>query len=173
MAIHSKLVSVKTGEVQIDKDPGLQNTRPSGYEEGQTYKNCGGMFRHGNEIVICQLALSPNDDSEWTSLPDPVGTLRHELGHAVDYYLGSVSSTEDYKHIYLLEMAKIEDEDRHTLDYFLQADFRGPRETFAELMCAQYGGREGYPDQRTKKLVQVFPQLSSFIEKKIAGIPKM
>jgi hypothetical protein len=40
-------------------------------------------------------------------------------------------------------------------------------------MCAQYGGREGYPDQRTKKLVQVFPQLSSFIEKKIAGIPKM
>jgi tetratricopeptide (TPR) repeat protein len=154
----------------IDKEPQLQNTKPSGYEEGETYKNCPGMFK-GKEIVICELALSPRDDSEWTTLPDPVGTLRHELGHAVDHYLGQVSSTEEYKHIYLLEMAKVDENDKPTIAYFLQKDYRGPRETFAELMCAQYGGRKD--DRRTEKLAQSFPELSKLITRKIADIPSL
>src|SRR5271168_2084068 len=126
----------------IDKEPGLQNSTPTGYEEGETYKNCPGMFKDGSEIVLCELSLSQHDDSEWSTLPDPVGTLRHELGHAVDYYLGEISSTEQYKHTYLLEMAKIDDSDKPMIAYFLQKDYRGPCETFAELMCEQYGGRK-------------------------------
>jgi len=155
----------------IDKEPGLQNSTPAGYEEGETYKNCPGMFKDGSEIVLCELCLSAHDDSEWTTLPDPVGTLRHELGHAVDYYLGQVSSTEDYKHTYLLEMAKIDDSDKPVISYFLQKDYRGPCETFAELMCEQYGGRKD--DRRGERLAQNFPQLSKYIAKKIAEIPSI
>jgi tetratricopeptide (TPR) repeat protein len=155
----------------IDKEPGLQNSTPSGYEEGQTYKNCPGMFKDGNEIVLCELSLSQHDDSEWTTLPDPVGTLRHELGHAVDYYMGQISSTEEYKHIYLLEMARIDDNDKPVIAYFLQKDYRGPCETFAELMCEQYGGRKD--DRRGERLAQNFPQLSKLIAKKISEIPSI
>jgi tetratricopeptide (TPR) repeat protein len=154
----------------IDKEPQLQNTQPAGYEEGETYKNCPGCF-NGHEIILCELALSPRDDSEWMTQPDPVGTLRHELGHAVDYYLGQISSTEEYKHLYLLEMAKVDENDRSAIAYFLQKDHRGPAETFAELMCSQYGGRK--EDRRTEKLAESFPGLSKLIAKKIASLPSL
>jgi tetratricopeptide (TPR) repeat protein len=170
--VYSKGCKIYLTPTLIDKEPGLQNTKPSGYEDGSTFKNCPGMFQHGNEIVVCELALSNRDD-EWVTMEDPLGTLRHELGHAVDWYLGDLSATEEYKHLYRLESAKIDESVKPSIDYFLQRDFRGPSETFAELMCFEYGGRNTTGKEKTTETVHTsFPELSNFIRKKIADIPQ-
>lgn len=122
----------------IDKEPGLVNRQPAGYEEGDTYRNCPGMF-NGN-IVLCEKVFV-GDGPDLKTAPDIVGTLRHELGHAVDWYLGRLTAKDDYKHQYLLDLGTMDEDVKSKLAYFCQKDFRGPAETFAEIMCFKYGGR--------------------------------
>jgi tetratricopeptide (TPR) repeat protein len=167
------LVYAKGGKVyltptMIDKEPMLQNTQPTGYEDGTTFKNCPGMFQRGNEIVICEYSMQGDN---WAPLTDCIGTLRHELGHAVDCYLGWFSGKEAFKHEYLLEAARIDEDVKTRLGYFLQKDRTGPTETFAELMCYQYVGRA--KNERTDLVHSSFPGLARMITKEIAAIPQL
>jgi len=165
--IYSKGCKVYLTPTMIDKEPGLQNTQPRGYEDGTTFKNCPGMFQHGNEIVVCEYAMQGDN---WAPLPDCIGTLRHELGHAVDCYLGWYSHKEAFKHEYFLESANIDDDVKPRLGYFLQKDVGGPTETFAELMCYQYGGRT--ENRRTELVHASFPALAKMIKTEIQAIPQ-
>lgn len=151
----------------IDKEPGLEHQQPSGYMEGHTYKDCPGMFYSGG-IVVCEFTISNGFD--WNACDDPIGTLRHELGHAVDYYLGEISETEEYRHAYRLDQGSISDDTtRNKLHYFMQKDIRGQHECFAELMAAKYGkGEFKLKKDETNELVEAsFPRTMKVINKRI------
>jgi tetratricopeptide (TPR) repeat protein len=165
--VYAKGCKIYLTPTMIDKDPGLQNTQPRGYEDGYTYKNCPGMFSGGSEIVICEYSMQGDN---WIPLTDCIGTLRHELGHAVDCYLGWYSHKEVFKHEYFIEAAGIDDDIKPRLCYFLQKDVGGPTETFAELMCYEYGGRS--ENKRTELVHTSFPTLAKMIDQQIRAIPQ-
>ena len=152
----------------IDKEPGLEHQQPSGYMEGHTYKDCPGMFYSGG-IVVCEYTIGNGFD--WDACDDPIGTLRHELGHAVDYYLGEISESEEYRHAYRLDQGSISDDaTRNRLHYYMQKDIRGQHECFAELMAAKYGkGEFKLKKDETNALVEAsFPRTMKVIDKRIA-----
>ena len=136
--LYAKNCKIYVTTTMIDKEPQLVNTQPTGYEEGSTFRNCPGMF--DGDIVLCE-KMFVGDGPDLTQAPDIIGTLKHELGHAVDRYCGHVTAQDSYKHQYLLDLGTIDDDVKNKLAYFCQKDRRGPAETFAELMCFKYGGR--------------------------------
>lgn len=152
----------------VDKEPGMENQQPAGYMEGHTYKDCPGMFYSGG-IVVCEYTIGNGFD--WDRVDDPIGTLHHELGHAIDYYMGTISETEEYKHAYLLDCGQIRDDYvRSKIAYYLQKDVRGPHECFAELMCAKFGGRSGAKDKTTDMVDASFPLTKKVIEKRLDAV---
>lgn len=156
----------------IDKEPGLEHTQPSGYMEGHTFRDCPGMFYDGG-IVVCEYTIGNGFDVD--KLSDPIGTLRHELGHAVDAYLGSLSESEEYRHAYRLDQGMIKDEaTKNKLHYYLQKDKRGQHECFAELMAAKYGKHEFRlkKDETAELIEPSFPLTMKVIERKIAELEK-
>lgn len=152
----------------IDKEPSLEHQQPSGYMEGHTYKDCPGMFYSGG-IVVCEFTIGNGFD--WNACDDPIGTLRHELGHAVDYYLGEISESEEYRHAYRLDQGSITDDStRNKLHYYMQKDIRGQHECFAELMAAKFGkGEFRLKKDEDNELVEAnFPRTMKVIEKRLA-----
>ncbi len=151
----------------IDKYPEYQNTQPSGYEDGTTYKNCPGFF-NGKYVVVCQY-VAQGSDWNWQPAHDPLGTLRHELGHAIDWFGGRISETEEFKHAYLLDAAQVDPDQRGKIEYYLQKDVRGPEETFAELMCYKFGGRtDAWYVTRGELVWKSFPGAKAVMEKALA-----
>jgi tetratricopeptide (TPR) repeat protein len=150
----------------VDQDPRMQNTQPHGYEEGTTYKNCPGFF-DGRHIVVCAYAVRGFDDSAWEPTEDPIGTLRHELGHAFDYCLGNVSTSDEFKHAYYMDVSRIPEENKPRLSYFLQLSDTGPRETFAEILCCDFGGRQRFRNNNTQLVRSSFKQAAAVAEQKL------
>jgi tetratricopeptide (TPR) repeat protein len=155
----------------IDRNPELKNTRPRGYEEGHTYKNCPAMFDYPN-IVVCEYAIvGDDDDDKWELTDDPIGSMRHEMGHALDAFLGGLTQTEEYKHAYYLDLGKVDQDMREKLHYYTQKAEGGPSETFAELVCALYGGgTTSYRNTRCQEVFQCFPTMSALIKNKINSL---
>jgi len=166
--IYDKGCRIWLSPTMVDKEPGMENTQPSGYMEGHTYRDCPGMFYSGG-IVVCEFTIGNGFD--WDKCTDPIGTLHHELGHALDWYLGRISDTEEYKHAYRLDSGQIKDDaTRNKLAYFLQKDFRGPSESFAELMCGKYGTRSGRGEEKTELMKTLFPLTRAVIDKHVAKV---
>lgn len=166
--LEARDIKIHLTPTTIDEDPRMQNTTPRGYEEGTSYKNCPGFF-DGEKIVVCEYALRGSDDSAWEHTEDPLGTLRHELGHAFDRCLGHVSASEEFKHAYYLDVGHIDEEVKPRIAYFLQQSRNGPAETFAELMCYHFGGRTAHWQQARCQLVHSsFTEAASVAEQKLS-----
>jgi hypothetical protein len=154
----------------IDHNPDLKNTRPRGYEEGMTYKNCPAMFDSDN-IVVAEYALIGDNDSAWEKMEDPIGSMRHEMGHALDQFLGRLTQTEEFKHVYYLDLGRLDPPTKERLGYYTQKASGGPSEAFAEVFAGMYGGRSMKDRQaRTEEVLKSFPGLAALIKKKIAEI---
>jgi hypothetical protein len=156
----------------IDKYPELKNTRPATYEQGHTYKNCPALFERPN-VVVCQYAIiGEDDDNNWQLATDPIGSLRHEFGHAVDAFMGYISSTEDFRHVYEMERTRITDPDtRSQLSYYVQ-DSRdrdlGTSETFAEGCSIVFGGAESsWRVKSQTSFKNSFPRILTLIKQKL------
>lgn len=147
----------------IDKEPSLKNREGRGYD-GHTYKSCPGMFWN-NKIYLCERTLDEGDDSvkESIALDAIVGTLYHECGHALDWYAGNISGTEEFKHAYLLDSARVDADSRNDLAYYLQKSDAGQQECCGELI----GILLGKQDPKTLKMKAAFPGTLKLLKSKL------
>ena len=153
----------------IEMDPRLQNTQPSGYEDGSTWKNCPG-YCHGRKVVICAYVMA-HDESGWIAADDPLSTLRHEIGHEIDYLAGECSEREEYKHAFLLDLGGMDDETKQELAYYTQKAEHGLHESFAEITCDLLGGGATKKRIETQKLVvQNFPRSVKYVSQLIKNM---
>ncbi len=149
----------------IEDDFRIQNTRPRGWDEGTSWANSPAFCR-GTEVVVSQY-VTDRTTGEIEDASDAVGVIRHELGHAFDHCL-DISDSEEFKHTYRLEAARVPSELHKKFDYYLQSGDGGPSETFAELFNAKFGG---YTDRaRGDIATQVkahFPNCNKIMETKL------
>jgi hypothetical protein len=137
--LYSKGCKICLAPSVIDFDMRLQNTRPSGYDEGKTFKDCPAMF-DGREVIVTEVRVA-DDGSANGELTGQEGSMRHELGHALDHYLGNITSTPKFRDVYFSEHENINPSKVPECQYFYRNDRGGPSETFAELCCYKFGGR--------------------------------
>lgn len=148
-----------------DKLPDFRNTKPRGWEEGATGKNVDGLF-DGTDVLVCEYSTNIEDDSSLVKNTRVGYIVRHESGHAFDQYWGNVSDSPEYKHTYLLELAKMDPNERDAdLAYFAQRAGGGPSECFAELFAIMNGG--GSSKHVDTNLAPLFPQCSKMIRQKL------
>jgi hypothetical protein len=149
----------------VEDDFRMQNTRPRGWDEGTSWANSPAFCR-GTEVVVSQYVTS-RTTGETEDASDAVGVIRHEVGHAFDHCL-DISDSEEFKHTYRLEAARVPAELHKKFDYYLQSGDGGPSETFAELFNAKFGG---YTDRaRGDIATQVkahFPNCNKIMETKL------
>ncbi len=150
----------------IDKNPELKNREGRGYD-GFTFKSCPGMFTMGRDIVICERTI--DEGSEQVKSPlltsEILETLNHESGHAIDHCLGDISTSDEFKHAYLLDRARIDPEDRNTLAYYLQLSDAGQEECCGELIGIILGSQ----GRHTEKMRAAFPQTIKLLQSKLGG----
>lgn len=164
-----KRIKVVLTPTTIDHNPGVENTQPRGYEDGSTFKDCPGFY-DGRQLVVCEYTIGNGFDVK--RLDDPMGTLRHEMGHCIDHMLGEITDTDEFKHAYYLDTGAIDDEGvRSRISYYLQKASGGPSEAFAELCCYKYGGRGADYRNTTCALLHANMKLTTaIIDKKLAAL---
>lgn len=149
-----------------DKLPGFAHQRPRGWDEDKSGKHVDGLFN--GEVIVCENSTSYSDDFSYVKNERYPGLLRHEIGHAVDWYFGKLSKSEEFKHAYLLELARVDvDAKERDIAYYAQKSDAGQSECFAELFAALLGGGCSNKDSM---LLGAFPNTAKVI-KQMAGIP--
>lgn len=134
----------------VDVAPDLADKQPRGWDKGMTWKNVSGVYRSSEKkIIVSERYQNPTTGKDAASSRTK-GTLRHEVGHAVDDAHGYVSASSDFRSAYNSDVAKMDAEgilrDDHRYKYFLQPDNAGPSETFAEVFGQIHGGGGGDHD---------------------------
>jgi hypothetical protein len=147
----------------IDRNPELKNREGRGYEGG-TYKSCPGMY-YRHDIVICERTMDENSEEVHAPFPldNIMNTLNHECGHALDECLGDFSESDEFKHVYLLDSARIEPDVQRELAYYLQKSDAGQQECCGELIGIILGSE----DRHTDKMRAAFPQTIALLRKKL------
>jgi hypothetical protein len=146
----------------IDKYPELKNEKPRGYDAGGSYKNCPAMFDNG-AVNVCEYYFD-SARNQWRRQPDPVNALKHEIGHALDAYLGRLSEQRSFITAYQADFAKLTDSDKRDLSYYCYNDTGAHSETFAELASALLGANS----YSARKLANCFPHATEDIRQHIA-----
>ncbi len=143
-----------------DYKPGLKYEQARGYEGG-TYKSCPALY--DGSIVLAEHTLNEEDESvdHTFSATDVVNSFYHESGHALDNCLNDFSQDEEFKHAYLLDVAKIDPETAEELRYFLQKSAAGQEECCAELI----GLLLGQTERHTAKMRASFPLTLAVLRK--------
>jgi len=146
-----------------DKLPGFSHQRPRGWGEDMSGKHVDGLFN--GEVIICENSISYRDDFAYVKNERYAGVLRHEIGHAVDWYFGRLSESEELKHSYLLELARVDvDAKEKDIAYYCQKSNAGRSECFAELFASMNGGGCSKNDSM---LLTAFPNTAKLIKSKL------
>jgi len=170
--LYAKGCKILVTPTYIDRDPQSANSRPQGFEYGSTWKDCPGRF-DGRNVIVCEYTIGNGVDLEKAS--DPIGILRHEIGHAIDRFLGDISNKPDFKSAYDQDLHKLDDFVKPRLRYYIQTEGNGPAETFAELAAAKYGGKaqSGKRKNRSATIANLvydnFPSANMVLESKLAS----
>jgi Flp pilus assembly protein TadD len=132
---------------QIDVDPKGQ---PRGYAKGETYANVPALCEWDRKTIVVGEYF--NRGAQPVKNTDPIESLKHEMGHAYDKYLGQLSrktnqsetyavfsTSNAFKAAYDADVAKISNpKDREQLNYYLQSGTAGREELFAELVSLTF-----------------------------------
>lgn len=149
-----------------DFEPGCKYQEASGYE-GATFKSCPAFYVNG-KVVVAERTLDEDDESVSPPIDENEmrNALYHELGHALDSCLENLSETNEFRHVYWQDKAKLEQDDAdsaHRLRYYLQQSRRGQRECCAELV----GGMLGLQSDENRRLRAAFPLTAKFLKDKL------
>ncbi|MFA7337017.1 MAG: tetratricopeptide repeat protein [Candidatus Obscuribacterales bacterium] len=128
------------GNVQIVVTPTMIDKFPAGaYQErmgynGGTDKSCDGLCT-GRTVVIAEHKINERTDEVGPAISPGImqETFLHETGHAVDNCINGYAQSAEFKAAYSSDIAKMSDDDKARLSYFLQKNGQGQVETFAEL----------------------------------------
>lgn len=149
----------------IDRYPEGAYQEVQGYEGG-TSKSCPGLFDPSkDEIVLAQYTVDEANDELKKPISNKhiIETFLHECGHAVDHCIGRISMTEQYRHAYYLDIARIPDEKRRRLAYYLQQSARGQTESCGQLL----GIIMGLQDDTSEDMQMCFPNTLAFLKQKV------
>ncbi|MBS1991334.1 MAG: hypothetical protein JSS83_12505 [Cyanobacteria bacterium SZAS LIN-3] len=141
-------------------DATLLDKHPRGYGSDQTYANCRAVFvpRSGSIIVASHYYWG----TRLRLNKDAAAFARHELCHAVDFYLGRPSLSPAFRTAYAADRAQMSLVDCSLLDYYLQAGDAGPIETFGQLLADRYSH---FPDHRSRALARCFVRCRGLIDR--------
>jgi len=147
----------------VDKYPAMGYQEGRGYD-GYTYKRCPGMFK-GDTVIICERLVDEGSNEVEAPLSGSsvANTFHHEVGHAIDSCLGNFSTSEDYRHAYYLDIARIPAEAAGSVSYYMQKSTAGQQESCAELTanCLGHGSYNG------SALRSCFPETMLAVRKKL------
>lgn len=120
--------------------PAARQQQVRGYEKHATWDSVYGMFnRTTREVVMAEFAEGNAGSAKGlVTLNNETrrqGILRHEIGHAVDQYLGNFSHTPEFKRLYQRGLASVSKPEEKVLFYYAQPGDAGLEETFAELFA--------------------------------------
>lgn len=153
----------------VEHDMRLQNTVPRGWNEDFSWKESPALT-YGKKVVVSQYK-NDRKTGEAVDTSKEIGVVRHETGHALDHCLDDFTKTSEFRHAHYLDAAKVPDEYRSRLDYFLQLASGGPSETFAELFCYSQGGETDAHRQESCELVhKYFPLCEAEMRKQLAKL---
>ncbi len=153
-----------------------QDSKPRGYNNGGGWDNAGGVFLPSSKQVVVGERVS------WrSSLPmfnNIAGaTVRHEIGHAYDQYLGrsminswTISSSPLFRQTYASDAQNLSNTQRSEFEYFVQPDGAGENELFAELFYTHCltGDENTRRSKSARDLAQAFPKTFRLVEDLIA-----
>lgn len=149
----------------IDRYPEGAYQEVEGYEGG-TSKSCPGLFDPSkDEIVLAQYTVDEANDELNRPIPNKriIQTFLHECGHAVDHCIGRISMTDQYRHAYYLDIARVPDDMRRKLAYYLQKSTRGQYESCGQLL----GIIMGLQDETSEDMQACFPNTLAFLKQKV------
>jgi hypothetical protein len=156
---------VATCRQYLDLHPDLKGQTPRGYPAGSSEAAAQGVFEAEDKRIVVP------ERPEAVAAADPVGIVRHEVGHAFDDALGNYSQSKEFRDAYNRDLDKMNLEhlnglSEEQLEYYLQDHGAGAQETFGELFCTAVGGR---PDKANYplKVEEFFPESYKLVQRKI------
>ncbi len=146
--------------------PALKGGTPPGWPNNMTWENADGFYSPDEKIALVTERLV--DEGVTIKSNRAKDVFSHEIGHAVDFAMGDLSLSDEFKEAYQQDLAKLSlmDRDRHS--YLLQAGDRGIRETFAEVFGA-LNGSSSNPYQ-ANDLLRSFPHVAAYLRCKLDGM---
>jgi hypothetical protein len=81
----------------VEKDFRMEHFSPGGYSEGARMENVPALFDK-HDVVMGQNYTDRYGNEQ--IMVGTVGILRHEIGHAIDWYLGHLSNQEEFRHAF-------------------------------------------------------------------------
>lgn len=160
--------SVEVVSSVVEHDMRIQNTVPRGWSADFNWKDSPALT-HGRKVVVSQYR---NDSRTGDAIDTTgeLGVLRHEFGHAIDHCINDYTQSTEFRHAHYLDAAKVPEEHRGTLDYFLQRDKGGPSETWAELYCYLQGGETDRRQEACELVHKYFPLCLAELQKQLAKL---
>lgn len=165
--LYNRRVRVHIAATALDEDPRLAETQPRGYEEGSTFRNVPAFF-DGHNVVVCCYAFRTGREG-WEPTLDIEGSVRHEVGHALDHLLGELSKDNEFSNVYSYDCGKMDPEMQERLKYFLQNGEAGHSECFAECCATIFGGRS-YRRDRTEDVQASFPHTLHWVKVRLSKL---
>lgn len=153
-----KIVLVPT---MADFEPWKSSIRPRGYRHGSTRTDERALFNRDLKTVV--IAEQKARSSGWhMSLPE---AIQHELGHAIDDYLGEYSALPKYRQAYKEDVDSGDKSLASKLAYYLQPGDAGRHETFAQLFAITCPNRTS----SAKDMKAQFPRTLELVRSAIAS----
>jgi hypothetical protein len=161
-------VRIVAANYLTDALPSLRGQQPRGWPPGSTWDNVDGIYQGWQTVVIAEHHLNKDTKKEADN-KDVEGVTRHEIGHAVNAWIGSFCNTRTFTKAYNADTAKITQADvQEKLKYFLQSGEGGRSETFAEIFAYLNGGVSR--PHLAPYIPKYFPDTKDAVEKKLSAL---
>jgi len=145
-----------------DAMPGLKKLTPRGWPSDTTFDNSDGTHDDVSKRIIAPMRVLTEQGWEPVTRENVV---THQIGHALDFAHGFLSSKKEFVDAYEKDMAAITDKKHPIVQYFSQKNGVGRQETFASIFGLLTTGPENESDRRFFE--KNFPNVIGVVRKQI------